>query len=135
MRISGLDKILIDTSVWIEFFKKQEPFFGAVQNLIEEDNACCVGLIYAELLQGAKSEKELSTIKEFIHIFDFVPESDAIWEKAGLLSQTLRRKGKSIGLADCFIAASAASYGAGLFTLDKHFSTIQKSMDLTLFTP
>jgi predicted nucleic acid-binding protein len=77
----------------------------------------------------------LSTIKEFMHVFDFIPESTVIWEKAGLISQSLRRKGKSIGLGVCFIAGSATSCGAGLFTLDRHFSAIRKSMNLSLFTP
>ncbi|MBC8412746.1 MAG: PIN domain-containing protein [Nitrospira sp.] len=130
-----MDKVLIDTSVWIEFFKKREPFFETVQKLIEEDNVCCLGVIYAELLQGAKSDKELNTIKEFIHVFNFIPESTTLWETAGLLSNALIQKGKTPGLADCFIASSAISYGAALFTLDKHFATIQNSTDLSLFIP
>ncbi len=129
-----MDKVLIDTSAWIAFFKKQEPFFSEIQRLIEEDRICCLGLIYAELLQGARSDKEINTLKEFMHVFDFIPESSAIWEKAGLLSRTLRQTGKSTGLADCFIASSALSYGADLFTLDKHFSTIKKLEDLRLYT-
>lgn len=130
-----MDKLLIDTSVWIEFFKKKDPHFKIVRNLIEEDNVCCIGLIYAELLQGAKSEKELSTLKEFMHVFDFIPESVALWEKAGLMSRALRQKGKEIGLSDCFIASSAVLYGSRLYTLDKHFHIIKKHMDLNLFTP
>ena len=133
MRTNGLDKILIDTSVWIEFFKKREPYFGTVQSLIEEDKVCCLGIVYAELLQGVKSERELNTIKEFMHVFDFIPESVLLWEKAGIVSHTLRRKGKSAGLADCYIASCAASYGAAIFTLDNHFSTIKKHVDLSLF--
>lgn len=130
-----MDKVLIDTSVWIEFFRKKEPCFSHVQNLIEEDNVCCLGLIYAELLQGAKSEKELSTLREFMHVFDFVPESVELWEKAGILSQELRKKGKEVGLSDCFIASSAHSYGCSLYTLDRHFRAISKYIDLNLFTP
>ena len=129
-----MGKVLIDTSVWIEFFKKKEPCFSSVENLIGDDRVCCLSLIYAELLQGAKSDKEINTIKEFMYVFDFIPDSVAIWEEAGLTSQALRRKGKSIGLADCFIAASAVSCGASLFTLDKHFSSIRRTTNLELFS-
>ncbi|HDH00423.1 MAG TPA: PIN domain nuclease [Nitrospirae bacterium] len=128
-----MDKVLIDTSIWIEFFRKKDPYFEVVRNLIEKDNVCCIGLIYAELLQGAKAEKELSTLRDFMHVFDFIPESAALWEKAGLISYELRRKGKEISLSDCFIASSAVSYSASLFTLDKHFQTIKKHMDLRLY--
>ena len=76
-----MDKVLIDTSIWIEFFRKKDPYFEVVRNLIEKDNVCCIGLIYAELLQGAKAEKELSTLRDFMHVFDFIPESAALWEK------------------------------------------------------
>jgi predicted nucleic acid-binding protein len=130
-----LDKLLIDTSVWIEFFKKKDPYFEIVQNFIEEDNVCCLGLIYAELLQGARSEKELGTLKEFLYVFDFIPESNALWEQAGLMSRALRQKGKEIGLSDCFIASSAISYGSSLFTMDKHFHIIKRHSDLILFEP
>lgn len=135
MRTEDLDKVLIDTSVWIEFFRKQEPYFSAVQDLIEEDRVCCVGLIYAELLQGAKSENEINTLREFIHVFDFIPELPAIWEKAGLMLRTLKKKGKSIGLADCFIASCAVSCRAEVLTLDRHFDVIKKLEGLALYKP
>jgi len=34
-----LDKILVDTSVWIEFFKKKEPWHRVVSGLIDDKRA------------------------------------------------------------------------------------------------
>ena len=45
-----------------------------------------VGIIVAELMQGAKSEKELSVLRDFVHVFPFIPDSLQIWQAAGELS-------------------------------------------------
>src|SRR6185369_15429951 len=90
---TGMDdlvKVLIDTSVWIDFFRKRQPVHGVVVELLDSDRVCCIGLILGELMQGAKSERELSVIRDFIHVFQFLPESPNLWEKAGQLSYTLR---------------------------------------------
>jgi len=130
-----LDKILVDTSAWIEFFRKREPVHGAVRKLIEADRVCCLGLIYAELLQGAKSSAELDTLKEFLYVFDFIPESPGLWERAGELSYQMRRKGRSVSLSDCLIAVSAVAHQSRLFTLDRHFNAIRRYVPLKLYVP
>ncbi len=129
-----MDRVLIDTSAWIEFFRKKEPYYGIILELTDNDKACCIGIILAELLQGSKSEKELDTIKEFLHVFDFLPESIKLWEKAGELSYNLQRKGQSVGLSDCYIAVVAKSNNVKLLTLDRHFSVLEKASGLRLLT-
>jgi len=130
-----LAKVLVDTSVWIEFFRRHEPHHGAVLKLLDSNLACCAGMILGELMQGAKSERELSVITEFTHVFEFLPETPRLWEKAGRLSFTLRRKGITVGLADCFIATSAAEAGAQIFTLDSHFEAIRTLLKFSVYTP
>jgi predicted nucleic acid-binding protein len=77
----------------------------------------------------------LSTIKEFLHVFDFLSESVKSWEKAGELSYTLKQKGKVkvIGLSDRYIAVLTGSSNVRLLTLDKHFDVLKKEIDLTLY--
>ncbi|SNB44940.1 PIN domain-containing protein [Geobacter sp. DSM 9736] len=126
-------KVLIDTSVWIDFFRKQQPVHGAVVDLLDSDSVCCIGLILGELMQGAKSERELSVIRDFVHVFQFLPESPSLWEKAGQMAYTLRRKGITVGLADCYIAVAAIEAGAQLFSLDGHFEVIREHSRISLF--
>lgn len=134
MGTGGLDKILVDTSAWIEFFRKKEPYYSLILKLTDNDTICCTGLVLAELLQGSKTEKELSTIKEFLYIFDFLPETLELWEKAGEVSYNLRRKGRSAGLSDCYIAVHAIAHNVRLLTLDRHFSVLGKETGLRLYT-
>ena len=135
METKGLDKVLIDTSVWIEFFRNREPYHTAVSQLLTEGRVCCAGIILAELMQGAKEEKELQVIREFISVFEFLTEQPETWEKTGGLSFELRRAGKPVGLSDCHIAALAAEHGAAVFTLDKHFEVITESFEIALYAP
>jgi predicted nucleic acid-binding protein len=128
------DKVLIDTSVWIDFFRKTEPVYSFVMQLIAGERVCSAGIIIAELMQGAKSEKELTVLKDFIHVFEILPESSKIWQTAGELSFHLRRKGKTIGLSDCFIAVSAREGNAAILTMDNHFEMMKSEAKIRLIS-
>ena len=127
-----MDKILVDTSVWIDFFRKKEPFYSKVLKLLDEDRICCIGIVLAELIQGAKSKEEIKNLKDFTYVFPFLEETGKLWEKAGELSFSLKRSGKQIGLADCYIAIAANKEKVGILTLDKHFAAIKEYLDIVL---
>ncbi len=132
METSALDKILVDTSAWIEFFRKKEPWHRAISGLIDDKRICCLGIILAELIQGAKSEKELAVLRDFRHVFEFLEESIDLWQAAGELSNTLQRKGKPVGLSDCYLAAAAKAHNAKILTLDKHFEVLKSTVGIGL---
>jgi predicted nucleic acid-binding protein len=67
-----------------------------------------------------------------LQVFDFLEESSRLWEKAGELSFSLKREGKSIGLSDCDIAVAAYSSDTPILTLDEHFSIIKEQLDVIL---
>jgi predicted nucleic acid-binding protein len=127
-----LDKVLVDTSAWIEFFRKREPFYSDVLKLLDEDRICCTGMVLAELIQGARTREEIKALKDFTCVFPFLEESTANWEKAGELSFLLRKSGKQIGLSDCYIAVSADKAKTPILTLDQHFKAIQEHLDIAL---
>ncbi len=128
-----MDKVLVDTSAWIEFFKKKEPWYSAVSGLMDDKRVCCAGIVLAELMQGAKSEKEMEVLRDFRHVFEFLNESVDLWQGAGELSQALLRKGKSIGLSDCYLAVSAKAGEVKVLTIDKHFEAIKGVARIALF--
>jgi len=126
-----LARVLVDTSVWIEFFRKNEPYFSIVTRLIDDEQVCCCGIILGELMQGAKSDRELATLDDFPRVFSFIPETPKLWAAAGRLAFQLRRKGLTIGLSDCYIAA--ASVSAQVATLDSHFQLLGKPAKIDLY--
>ena len=131
--ISVLARVLVDTSVWIEFFRKHEPYYSLVVRLIDDEQVFCCGIILAELMQGAKSDKELAALDDFSHVFQFITETAQLWAVAGRLAFQLRRKGMTIGLSDCYIAVAAASVSAQVATLDSHFQLLAKPAKITLY--
>lgn len=75
MKTKDSDKVLVDTSAWIEFFRKKAPYYKIILEMIDSTRICCTGIVLAGLMQGAKSQKELDVLKEFLHVFDFLPDS------------------------------------------------------------
>lgn len=100
---------------------------------MDDKRVCCAGIVLAELIQGAKSEKELSILRDFRHVFEFLDESIDLWQAAGELSHALLRKGKSIGLSDCYLAVAAKENKVTMLTLDRHFEVIKAIAGIALF--
>lgn len=127
------EKILIDTSVWIEYFRnKSSPIADRVDKILDEDEVCVPKIVIAELMQGAKSTKELSIIRDFIEAFNVIDQRDDTWIKAGRLSYNLKKKGKNIHLLDCYIAVIAQENGCKIFTINRHFLEIKGIFNITL---
>ena len=125
--------VLVDTSIWIDFFRKKEAICNQLNQLVEEKRATTVKLVIAELIQGAKQEKEIEVINELDSVIPTLAELSDTWKKAGKLSYDLRKRGKVIGLTDCYIAVMTSEHNAQLFSLDQHFKVISKYYPLSIF--
>ena len=131
--MNDTNKVLVDTSLWIDFFRGDDSAKKTVDALIDNDCICCTGVVLAELLQGAKTEKEVKFLREFIHAFEFLEAGSGTWDKAGELSFRMRTKGHTVGLFDCFLAVLAVQYNVAMATRDAHFKALAKESGLTLF--
>lgn len=121
------EKILIDTSVWIDYFRnKSSTISQKVDKILSEHEVYVPKIVLAELIQGAKSEREISIIEEFVDAFNIIDHKEDTWIKAGKLSYKLKKKGKSLNLTDCYIAVIVQEYNCKIFTFDEHFKEIQK---------
>ena len=127
------EMVIVDTSCWIEYFnrpKSKESMI--VKYLLEEDKIAITGVIIAELLQGARDEKEFRALKESLTTLPFLQETPYMWEEVGKISFEMRRKGFIIPLSDCMIAVIANAEDCSIFTLDSHFNHFS---DIRLFKP
>ena len=50
--------ILVDTTIWIEFFKSNPVFVNDMESLLENKNVITIEPIFAELLYGSRSDIE-----------------------------------------------------------------------------
>ncbi len=127
------DKVLIDTSVWVSYFRGGSPAITEkVDGLLAGADVCVPKIALAELVQRAKSEREISTIEDFPDAFTILDQGPETWLKSGRLSRELKKKGKTIPLLDCYIAVIAQENSCAILTMDDHFKEIQKVTSLTL---
>ena len=65
--------VLVDTTVWIDFFGgRTEPHVVALEEFIEDDaDLCLCGVILAEVLQGIRSDAEYRKTKDYLDALIF----------------------------------------------------------------
>lgn len=129
----NVDKILIDTSAWIEYFKdKSAGLSKRVDEILSKYEVYVPKVVIAELIQGSKSEREVSIVEDFVDAFNIIDQKEDTWIKAGKLSFNLKKKGKNVNLTDCYIAVIAQEYDCQILSLDFHFKDIQKRFNIRL---
>jgi len=115
--------IFVDTNVIIDFWKK--PTKEAIELFQTNEIATC-GIILAELLHGAKTEKEIKRIHEALSDFTFLEITHHDWYEIGLMLYKLKKIGLQIPFQDVLLAFLAISNDLLFWTNDKHFKHIQK---------
>ncbi|PJZ70854.1 pilus assembly protein [Leptospira perolatii] len=110
--------ILVDTSVWIEFFSGKEPYFIELRDLIESSEVIVHEVVFGELLQGCKNKKEASFILEYWENLNTLT-SNGSFLSAGKLSFESKHIDKGIGLIDSVLINEVRSKKLRLWTLDK----------------
>jgi predicted nucleic acid-binding protein len=110
--------VILDTSVWIEYFKGNEPYFQIVQGLIDSRSVYAIESIFGELLQGALSKREKDYILKFWNYISKIEEPE-LFIKAGELSFDEKLVSKGIKLVDASIIYCTIANNFKLWTLDK----------------
>jgi predicted nucleic acid-binding protein len=127
--------ILIDTSAWIDFLRRQgDPVIKSrVAAYVEMGDAAYCGPIEFELLAGARPRevKDVQAGLGFSTLLDFPP---ACWQRAAGMQKMLRSKGVTVPRDDVFVAAAALHHGVPVFSHDPHFPLMRDKggMDLIL---
>jgi predicted nucleic acid-binding protein len=117
--------IILDTSVWIEYFKKREPHSSEVKTLLNSRMIVAFEPVFGELLQGAKSKKEKDIILGY---WKYSPKLllDQLFIRSGEYSFENNLINKGVGLIDASIIIAAKEKGFKIYTLDKK---ILKTLD------
>jgi len=127
--------VLVDTTVWIDFFAgRNEPHVATLQDLIEneEDLSVC-GVILAEVLQGIRSDTDFVKTKKYLGDLIFLPMRQATFLRAAEVYRSLRKKGITIRKpVDCMIASVAIESGFRLLHNDRDFDHIAKHSKLRI---
>lgn len=132
-------EILVDSSVWIDFFNGvPSPPEVILHDLLEaEDPLCLSNIILAETLQGFKEDRDFESAKS--HLLTFPVYSLATPEgyvRAAQLYRKCRKRGLTIrNTVDCLIAQTAIEHRLILLHNDSDFDRIATVSDLRILHP
>lgn len=111
--------ILVDTSVWISFLRKDDPdLVDILKSYLKRQEVYALTAIFGELLQGVKNKREQDVIQILWESLPKISEENLFIE-AGLLSKTHKFYAHGVGLIDCYILSAARKHNLALWTLDK----------------
>ena len=126
--------ILVDSSVWIDFFSSSPGRAGnELRRMISDaEPFALTGVVVTEILQGLT--REVSRIEHYLSQWEMLePSGVSTYREAAAIFRLARGKGVSLTTIDALIAAIALEHGASVFTLDKDFSRIARLTDLHLY--
>ena len=124
-------RVLIDTSILIEYFRKKNKKATRLYKLVESNYSIVTSSIcYFEYLAGSKEDIFDKLLFEYIGIIAF----DAHQAKtAAALFRALKSKNELIEFRDILIASSAISNNLPISTMNtKHFNRIEDLMILEI---
>ena len=128
-----MSPVLIDTSVWIDFFRRGDaPESDMLVELIRRKLARITGLVAAELLSGAGSGKEFATLQDYLSALDRLDDPPDLWPRVAAARYRLARKGFQASVADTIVAVVAHHHRASLLTRDAHFVLMARTLPLKL---
>lgn len=127
--------VLVDTSIWIDFFQAPESHTGStLVSLIKDHNSVALcGIVLQEVLQGIRNQKSFELVRERLLKFPFVEANLDTWLLAASLYRDLRAKGITMPPVDVTIAAIAIQKDMPLFSRDAHFDEVAQVSGLRLY--
>mgnify|MGYP000846914840 FL=1 len=130
--------LVVDTSVWSLVLRRQrvdaeDPFVRAFHAHVNAGHGLfLVGPILQELLDGLRSEKQLTQLLAALDPFPLVPLTRQTFVLAARMRTDCRRKGVQAGSVDFLIAAACVEAGFPLLTADEDFARIARCTELIL---
>ena len=127
--------ILVDTSVWVEFFSPSTSRAGnELRRMIADAEPFALsGVIVSEILQGLK--RDVDQIEHHLSQWEMLePLGFSTYREAAAIFRLGRARGFSLTTIDTLIAAIALDHRAVLFTVDQDFSRIARITRLRLYS-
>ena len=130
--------ILVDSSVWIDYFRgTPSPQADLLDSLLGVEALLTGDLILAEVLQGFASEADFKQAKALLESFDVVPLAGRdVCIQAALNFRALRRKGVTVRKTiDTIIATCCIQNGYELLHDDRDFDAYATHLGLRVAAP
>lgn len=123
---------LVDTSVWIEYFRNGNNV-EKLDLLIDENLVVTNDLILAELVPFLEIRKQKNIIKLLndINKLKLHIKCDEIIEYQ---VQCLKKGANGVSIPDLIIAQNAKQHDCEIYSIDKHFKLLKSIVNIKLMT-
>lgn len=127
--------IVVDTSVWVSFFRDAEsPVRGVLSRCIDDDVVLMPHVVRVELLSGA-GRHTVSMLERTLGALGIVTPSKDTWALTESWAKKAAERGLRFGVGDLLIAATAAERGALVWTFDCDFEPMVRLKWIRRFSP
>jgi predicted nucleic acid-binding protein len=119
--------VLVDTSVWIETFRKGSRL--RLESIADLDEVVTCLPVIQEVLQGFDDERAFLLAREAMHAFPIVesPLPRVVFDQAADLYRAARRAGVTVRSGvDCLIAACALRHDLDVLHRDRDFDALAR---------
>jgi predicted nucleic acid-binding protein len=126
--------ILVDSSVWIDFFSSAPGRAGdELRRMIADaEPFALTGVVVTEILQGLT--RDVRSIEQYLSQWELLePLGFRTYRETAAIFRLARSKGVTLTTIDALIAAIALEHRASVFTLDKDLSRIAGLTGLPLY--
>jgi hypothetical protein len=128
--------VLVDTSVWSLALRRDRPETAreveALGAAIDRGEACLIGAILQELLQGFPSSDRSRRLVGYLAPFPLLTLHRGDYLFAAEIRNKCRVKGLAVTTVDAQIAAAAINHRCAVLTADRDFEGIAKHFPLRL---
>ena len=122
--------IVIDTSVWIDFFGGRD--LPELESALKEGRVVLTPVVIAELMSGALSSSKEKQLIEILEGLEIHPTPRAHWLAVGRARRLFHEKGLKVSIPDAHIAQCALETNGLLYSFDRIFAKIAKIIPLRL---
>ena len=129
--------ILVDTSVWIDFFAGRDLLHVDVleQCILDNEDLALCGIILTGILQGIADDTTHRRVRRYLSPLIMLPMPETVFVRAADIYRKLRKKGITIRKSnDCIIAATALEHHCQLLHNDKDFSPVAEHFPLKIIS-
>lgn len=119
--------VLVDTSVWIEFFRRGSSF--DLEKVVAFDDVVTCLPVIQEVLQGFRDERAFRIASQSMRQLPIVesPLGAHVFDDAVHLYRSTRRTGSTIrSSVDCLIAACALRHNLTVLHRDRDFDVLSR---------
>lgn len=131
-----MTKIIVDTSVWIDFFKGRlnSTVRQGMEIALEKEQVAITDIIQHEILMGASSKKEWTLLTELLSPLEFLRIQSDQLKDFNQFAWRLRLQGLEGRYTDATIAYLSSIHKYPILSLDQYFKLLDKKDIVSIIT-